>query len=565
MVDCTDTEISVTEVNPAFFLRKAAKLIKNDELKNIILRYSNLTTLTYRDVVILVAQTLPKYIFNDWPGVGIKPPLDIPSLQPFNNSFNMEWYYYNVNGFVSSDDGKTKKRFYMLRVLKRLGIEYPNGLENTPWIFSDVVSLFIEGGPRVLIHTCAPVFSGAIQNVPTKDAYYMINTNPLSITYNNNGTNVSNFNAFNLSNGNLISKYKGKSLDFDTIKSQDIEFDLECKCNKSILLQGPKLDGLDPSADDFTSKVSGASYMYYSWPSWILNKGYFTIDNVKYNIESVPYQLWLDHQGGTVKAPDNKLVSQFAIFAGARPLIFPGWNWFSVQFDNGTQFTGYSNKPWENNTSDNKHQLKGTWSDEKGNLSWIFGRNTIDQFWTSPDSGTPFGIKYTFDLGDKGVFELHSIMEDQRAPHEGLEQYEGGCDVYKNGTKIGVGNIECVGWPNLKQRIDFTSKTLSSPFTSSEKSILYKQLQTGTLELVVVFIIILFIFAVIFTFVFRRIFHTYLYNKKFLNNTLSIVSGILVSLLLIFLLSTIARKVLCSISQTCSVNFRAGCLTNCVS
>lgn len=564
-MNCKTTEPSTSMVTSSYFIKQAIDMIKSKKLKAIFERYKNLPNLTYRDAVVLIAQIMPKYVYNNWPGVGIEPPLDIPTLQPFNNNFNIEWYYYNVNGFVTNTSNNNKKqRFYMLRVVKRIGIKYQHGLENTPWLFSDVISLFIQDEQKILIHTCGPCFSGAIKNVPTKDSYFSIDTNPLNIDYIVN--NETKFNAFHLENGGMKSIYSGNSLSFDNITSQNVDIELNCVCDKEILLQGPQLNGLDPSADNFISKLSGASYLYYSWPSWKLTSGNFTINNTKYTIDSTPYQLWLDHQGGTVKAPESIIMSQFAIFAGARPLIFPGWNWFSIQLDDNTQFTGYSNKPWNNNKEDNKHYIKGTWSDSKGNLEWIYGISTIEEWWQSPDSGVNFGTKYSFDLGKKGVYMLKAIIKDQRAPHEGLEQYEGGCDVYKDNKQVGVGNIECVGWPDLKQRIDFASKTLTSPFTDKEKDILYTNLQTRTLDLVVLLIIITLVLTFALSFVLKRVFEKNFVEYKFTNNIFFIIFvALMLIIFIIFIFCLIFRKILCSVSKTCSVGFRAGCLFNCVS
>ena len=55
-----------------------------------------------------------------------------------------------------------------------------------------------------------------------------------------------------------------------------------------------------------------------------------------YHGDPSSFQLWLDHQGGTVKAPSNKLIGELANTIGARPLVFPGWNWFSIQFNDNT-------------------------------------------------------------------------------------------------------------------------------------------------------------------------------------------------------------------------------------
>ena len=354
MIECPG---AVTRATPTYFLAEAIPLVQDSELKALLDRYAAMPDLTYQDVAILFMQVLPVSVFNAWPSVALKPPLDIPALSSFNSNFSREWWYFNVNGHVHevSDDSEKKpaSRFYMLRVLKRFRAKYPAGTENVPWILHDTVSIFIDDVMHYSGSFCGPCYSYLDDSV-VYPCFLVSGPDPAQVLYYENPTTYQT--SLMLKDGSLTSSYTPKDA---------IGFEIKCKCNKSVLLQGPDLDGLDPGSSDEVSKVSGASYLYYSFPSWTIETGGLKITDPKkqksYQGDPNSFQLWLDHQGGTVKAPGNKLLGELAIVIGARPLVFPGWNWFSIQFSDNTQFTGYSNKPWNNDVSNNKQMLKGSW------------------------------------------------------------------------------------------------------------------------------------------------------------------------------------------------------------
>lgn len=536
-------------ITPQTFLVEILSKIKNQDLYNLIKRYSELTNLSYRDVVIIYNQILPKSLWDDWSGVQLTPPLNIPKNIPFNVNFSKEWYYFNTNGYFKDKTGKSI-RFYMLRVLKRSRVICPFGSEDTPWLFSDVISIYAENGIKIVEHVSAPCYSAANSN-PNKP-YFLISSNPLEIKYITNESN----NNVPLGSGNK--NYIALSLDKGVLNTEfsknDIYYNFSCTCNKDILLQGENLDGLDPPATNLISKVSGASYLYFSWPSWLLNdNGYLIYENNTYNMvqnnSTMPFTLWLDHQGGVVKSSESPLLEQFALIAGARPKIFPGWNWFSLQFFDGTQFTGYGNKPKENDVNDVEQMVKGTWSDKDGNLSWLRGSKKITKWWKSPDSGTNFAVGYELKLPGKDTYNLISIINDQRAPQEGLEQYEGGCDILNSdGQRIGMGNLECIGWPNIEQRITYINKSLSSPLNSTDQNFMKKNLDPNTNKLKVV-IIIFFIVLTVCLYFLSKLFFKKL-NKDRYNIPISIVLSVLITWSLIILF----KHILCQKTWTCSLS-----------
>lgn len=551
-ISCT---VSNSLIKPQTFLQEILPKLKNKDLYNLIKRYSELVGLSYRDVVIIYNQILPKSLWDDWSGVQLTPPLNIPKNIPFNVNFSKEWYYFNTNGYFKDPSGKPV-RFYMLRVLKRFRVLCPFGSEDAPWLFSDVISIYAQNGMKIVEHVSAPCYSVAnsTPNNGTKP-YFLISSNPLEIKY---VTNESNNNApLGMGNKNYRALYLEKGVLNTEFNKNDIYYNFSCKCNKDILLQGENLDGLDPPATNLISKVSGASYLYFSWPSWVLNdNGYLIYKNNTYkmvpNDSTLPFTLWLDHQGGVVKGSENPLLEQFALIAGARPKIFPGWNWFSLQFFDGTQFTGYGNKPKENDANDIEQMVKGTWSDKDGNLSWLKGSKKITSWWKSPDSGTNFAVGYELKLPGKDTYKLVSIIKDQRAPQEGLEQYEGGCDIIDTtGKRIGMGNLECIGWPNIDERITYINKSLSSPLNSDEQNVIKKNLLPSTTKLAVVIIIVIIVLVICCYFLLSLFFKKLAVEQQYIYNVpISLVLALLITWLLIILF----KHLLCQKTWTCSLS-----------
>jgi len=555
MIKCPQ---SLDSVSPAYFLNETIPLIKDSGMKSLLERYSKLKSLTFRDAVIIIVQLLPRSTYNDWPSVSLNPPLKIPSLSSFNNSFSAEWWYFNANGFVQDDSDSTPQRFYMLRVMKRLKTKFPSGTENLPWLMSDSISIFIKDKLSYSSSVCAPCYSDldGYENI-SYPCFILSGPNPGSIKYYRSATDHDNTFTFGSSILNTEFSTGGQKV-----------FSIKCSCNKSVLLQGPHMNGLDPPSYDMVSKVSGASYLYYSFPSWKLeNPQDLQISDlekkINYTGSSINnnFQLWLDHQGGVVKEPKNKLIGQLAIVIGARPLVFPGWNWFSIQFFDNTQFTGYSNKPWDNNIKNNKQMLKGSWFTSDNKLSWISGTNTVTKWWRSPDSNTPFGTEYIFDLGSYGTYTLKGIMDDQRASQEGIENYEGGCDVYRDGKLVGVGNLECVGWPSIAERVKRVSNELSSPLTPEEVSVTKKLLKPDMTQIIVLIISIWLIISIL-------ICVPIVFVVKYKTNTwyglfgIPVVFAFVALVILLFIL--LIRVIMCNKLKTCAINYpSSGCLFNC--
>jgi len=221
--------------------------------------------------------------------VSMSLPLSFPESNSFNESFSVEWYYLNGNGITTEGD-----RIYFFRLLKRIGCAYNGGFENIR-IFSDSFTCTIinKDGFVNRIDKTYSVPCCINNNFPldyTGDIVH-INNFPFNITFNNKV-------LFKIDDDMSLLSFNLELED----NGINISMDISGKCNKPILLQGKGLNGLDPDSSDIISKITGTSYLYYSWPSFNINDdSYISINNKRWYIDPSKSNMWVDHQGGVVK------------------------------------------------------------------------------------------------------------------------------------------------------------------------------------------------------------------------------------------------------------------------
>ena len=278
------------------------------------------------------------------------------------------------------------------------------------------------------------------------------------------------------------------------------------------------------------------------------------IDGVTYQVEDSPFALWLDHQGGVVKQPSNPVLSSMSVMLGMRPNIFPGWNWFSMQWFDGRQFTGFANKPWMNKASYRKNMLQGTLYTTKP--QWVHGTSEITRFWRSPESDLQFGVEYTFVIG-KETFYVKAISNDQRVTQEGIENYEGGGDIYnQDGCVVGFANIECIGWPNVDQRLQYALQSMGVELPARSTRVLRQHLMTDVLT-PSLFILLFFVLI------------TALMVELWLKRTVplggAIVIAAAISVALFFIVFVALKSAGCSVSNSCAIGPFNGCMFVCPS
>ena len=152
-------------------------------------------------------------------------------------------------------------------------------------------------------------------------------------------------------------------------------------------------------------------------------------------------------------------------------------------------------------------------------------------------------------------------MDDQRTMEGGIENYEGGCDVYQNGKLVGVGNLECVGWPSINERVKFISKSLSAPLSHSEISTV-ERILTPNMTRIKAFVIVVWILLSALLAI-----PVIWYVKKRLDNwygLLGIPVALAISALVTWLTLKLIRHLMCRKLKTCAIDYpNSGCLFNC--
>ncbi len=180
----------------------------------------------------------------------------------------------------------------------------------------------------------------------------------------------------------------------------------------------------------FTWAPATGSY-YYS-RTRMSASGTLTVNGVQ---ATVTGQAWMDHQWGN-----------FLIAGGG------GWNWYSIQLDNGDDVMLWHSRDRQNNIIFGS----GTYVDSSGTTRQIDEQGftiTPTGTWTSPRSGATYPSGWTVEIPSRGLtLRISPILQDQELDTRhstGVIYWEG--DVLVNGTQnsqpvSGQGYIELTGY-----------------------------------------------------------------------------------------------------------------------
>jgi predicted secreted hydrolase len=140
--------------------------------------------------------------------------------------------------------------------------------------------------------------------------------------------------------------------------------------------------------------------------------------------ESIPVEgeAWMDHQWG-----------------GFNPFVIVGWDWFSMQFQDGTEIMYFIFRSDEHDPTAVDMAL-GTFVDENGDQTTLFEQDvsvTPLDTWTSPTTGGVYPQNWNFLADTIGLdVTVASAMPDQEMPNIMWNYWEGLVDI--SGTRDGV-------------------------------------------------------------------------------------------------------------------------------
>ena len=203
----------------------------------------------------------------------------------------------------------------------------------------------------------------------------------------------------------------------------EVALDLTLIDEMGVVLHGE--NGYSRKGEDITN----ASY-YYSQPR-LRADGFVQIDGVQYSVSGLA---WKDHEFSTSVLDENQI----------------GWDWFSLQFENGSALMLFQLRERDGETSASS---SGTFIDADGNPQPVqksgFEITVLDQ-WRSPHSGGIYPASWEIRLNQPDcLLQVYPWMADQELHFstvtywEGAVRFEGIC----NGVSArGHGYVELTGY-----------------------------------------------------------------------------------------------------------------------
>ena len=204
---------------------------------------------------------------------------------------------------------------------------------------------------------------------------------------------------------------------------EDITLDLTLTDEMGVVLQGE--NGYSRKGEN----VTNASY-YYSQPR-LRAEGFVEVDGIQYSVSGLA---WKDHEFSTGVLDENQ----------------NGWDWFSLQFEDGPGLMLFQLRERNGGISDSS---SGTFIDTYGTPQPIqkngFEIIVLDE-WRSPHTGGVYPAAWEIRLDQPNCqLEVHPWMADQEVNFpavtywEGAIQFEGTC----NGAPArGNGYVELAGY-----------------------------------------------------------------------------------------------------------------------
>lgn len=220
-------------------------------------------------------------------------------------------------------------------------------------------------------------------------------------------------------NGNWIAQWNARDFKSQTLTAVDekFSFELHVRTEKPPVIHGKS--GVSQKAEG-----EGRASHYISFTR-LLTSGTIVLEGKKFAVDGVS---WMDHEFFT-----EQLASDLS-----------GWDWFSLQFDDGAELMLYRLRKKDGSAD---AFSAGTYIDKQGRSTPIsFGGFTATpgKEWTSPETGIQYPIEWSIQVPSIGV----DISTTTRLPQQELASkiranpsyWEGAIDI--SGSRKGVGYLE---------------------------------------------------------------------------------------------------------------------------
>ena len=175
-------------------------------------------------------------------------------------------------------------------------------------------------------------------------------------------------------------------------------------------------------------------------------RGTLTVQGIPLHVTG---ETWMDHEFGSADLGENIV----------------GWDWFSIQLKDGTEFMYYVLRNADGTPSPIS---SGTFVQPDGTSQYLAGQDfalTVEAQWMSPTSQATYPSRWTLSVPTKGLtLHLQPVLRNQELITRNSTQvtyWEGAVDVTgtRNGTTVsGHGYVELTGYAKKGEKSDVQEK-----------------------------------------------------------------------------------------------------------
>lgn len=216
--------------------------------------------------------------------------------------------------------------------------------------------------------------------------------------------------------------WNGRGFEFSmTDARQQVAFTIEARTTKPLVYQGPNGYSRKGRSDEAASQ-------YYSFTS-LETSGEIDFQGTHYSVSG---QSWMDKEFSSSQLTTNQV----------------GWDWFSLQFSDGTEMMLYRLRRADGTTDFSRATMVSTRGEPRylEDFDWML---VADDYWTSPHTEARYPSRWRLRV-DQQSWIIRPLMPDQenrsRIPG-GVFYWEGAVEIVSESqAKAGVGYVELTGY-----------------------------------------------------------------------------------------------------------------------
>ena len=335
-------------------------------------------------------------------------PVNLPRDLYAHKNSQTEWWYYTGHGATASG--------------KRFGFELVFFKRRTDLDKFNIVPLRLFGNPIFFAHFAITDVDGKKFRYAHRKSANNLFDSPASASEDHFYLRLGDWSLREADGAHILRASIGANETFEAT----------LKPSKKVILNGRGKDGVSYKDEKEASR-------YFSYTRMEM-EGDITRDG---ETEHFTGSAWMDREFGTWTPTEKQ----------------KGWDWFSIQLENGCELMCYQLRDSNNNVSEHS---SGTYVDENGNFTPLTNEDfTIEPtgYWKSPRTKATYPSGWKLTAPKFGLdLTVTPVMEDQELDTRGttmIVYWEGTCDVAGKAGEFDVAGdayVELVGYDRSHEK-----------------------------------------------------------------------------------------------------------------